>query len=169
MERFWSKVKLASKSVCWDWQASTEKRNGYGQFGVGDGRWDRAHRVAWRLVHGEIPEGMCVLHTCDNRRCVNPNHLYLGTKKSNAQDRERRGRSNHATGERHGRHTHPGQTSGSRNGRAKLDEHAVRELLQKHFKQGTTKAALAREYNLSRTTVGHIVSGKLWPNVDGRV
>lgn len=169
MKRFWDKVKLAAKGVCWEWQASTEKRNGYGKFGLSAGGWDRAHRVAWRLVHGPIPKGMFVLHTCDNPKCVNTNHLYLGTKKDNAQDRERRGRSNHAVGVNHGRHTHPGQTAGSKNGRAKLDERAVHGLLLRHFKQGMTKADLAREYGLSKTTVGHIVSGKLWPNVEGRV
>jgi hypothetical protein len=163
--RFWEKVKLAAKGVCWERQAGLDKKNGYGKFGV-PGGWDRAHRVAWRLVHGEIPKGMFVLHECDNPKCVNPNHLYLGTKKDNAQDRERRGRGNHAVGLRYGRHTHPGQTRGAKNGRAKLDEHGVQELLRRHFKQGVTKAELAREYSLSKTTVGHIVSGKLWPHVE---
>jgi hypothetical protein len=165
VERFWSKVRLVV-NTCWEWQASIDGKSGYGKFRLSEGGWDRAHRVSWRLLRGVIPRGLCVLHTCDNRLCVNPDHLYLGTKKDNAQDRERRGRSNHAVGARHGRHTHPGQTKGSKNGRAKLNERAVHELLQKHFKQGRTKAELAREYNLSKTTVGRIVSGKLWPSVE---
>jgi len=90
-------------------------------------------------------------------------------KKDNAQDREERGRGNHAIGERHSRHTHPGQTKGEKNGRSKLTEVQVSELLHKHFKQGKRKAELAREYGLSKTSVGHIVSGKLWPHVEGRV
>jgi DNA-binding XRE family transcriptional regulator len=100
---------------------------------------------------------------------VNPTHLYLGTKKNNAEDRENRSRGNHATGLRHGRHTHPGQTAGSGNGRAKMDEKTIQRLLREHFEQGRRKADLARDYGLSKTTVGHIVSGKLWPNVEGRV
>ena len=167
MDRFWSKVKVTGPNDCWEWQASLEE-NGYGKFGV-PGGWDRAHRVAWRLCRGPIPRKKCVLHTCDNRICVNPGHLYLGTKKNNAEDREARGRGNHATGLRHGRHTHPGQTAGSRNGRAKLTEKDVAELLRRHFKQGRKKADLARDYDLSKTAVGQIVSGKLWPNVEGRV
>lgn len=67
------------------------------------------------------------------------------------------------------RYTHPGQTAGSRNGRAKLRERDVALLLKKYFKQGCRKVDLAREYGLSKTTVGHIVSGKLWPKVEGRV
>lgn len=158
-ERFWDKVKKAGATRCWEWTASKDDF-GYGKLGN-----DRAHRVSWKLHKGPIPSGKYVLHTCDNPGCTNIRHLYLGTKKNNAQDRERRGRGNHATGLRHGRHTHPGQTRGSKNGRAKLNERAVLELLQKHFKQGRTKADLAREYGLSKTAVGHIVSGKLWPHV----
>jgi hypothetical protein len=163
MERFWEKVKVGSSARCWEWQAA---RDGCGYGKLGD---DRAHRVSWRIHHGEIPDGMFVLHRCDNPCCVNPSHLYVGTKKDNAQDRERRGRSNHATGQRHGRYTHPHQTRGARNGRAKLTEQQVRELLDAYFKQGIRKAELARQYNLSKTSVGRIVSGKLWPHVEGRV
>lgn len=174
-ERFWEKVDKngpvmpVMRTKCWVWTASCEKRNGYGQLGIGGGRWERAHRVSWSLHVGTIHEDKCVLHHCDNPKCVRPDHLYLGTKKNNAQDRERRGRSNHAVGSRHGRYTHPGQTSGSLNGRAKLNEEMVRELLRRHFQLGEKKAALAREFKLSKTSVGHIVSGKLWPKVEGRV
>lgn len=167
MERFWSKVRKDGPGGCWEWRASLCS-SGYGSF-LFEGRSERAHRVSWILSFGGVPAGLCVLHHCDNRRCVNPAHLYLGTKKDNAGDRERRGRSNHAIGFRHGRYTHPGQTAGSRNGRAKLRERDVALLLKKYFKQGCRKADLAREYGLSKTTVGHIVSGKLWPKVEGRV
>jgi len=167
VDRFWSKVRKDGPGGCWLWTASLCS-SGYGSF-LFEGRVERAHRVSWVLSSGDVPAGLCVLHHCDNRRCVNPAHLYVGTKKDNARDREERGRSNHATGLRHGRHTHPGQTAGSRNGRAKLRERDVALLLKKHFKQGRRKADLAREYGLSKTTVGHIVSGKLWPKVEGRV
>lgn len=166
MQRFWEKVAVAGKSSCWEWKAGTFSF-GYGKFGLA-GRTRRAHQVAWELVKGPIPSGKCVLHTCDNPACVNVRHLYLGTKKDNALDREVRGRGNHPTGLRHGRHTHPGQTSGSKNGRAKLTERSVRALLRRHFSGGESRASLARNYGLSKTTVGHIVSGKLWPHVPGR-
>jgi len=167
MDRFWSKVEVAGVDECWEWQAST--CDGYGKFSVGRGQWDRAHRVSWRLNVGHIPDDKCVLHTCDNRKCVNPKHLYLGTKKNNAEDREARDRGNHATGENNGKLTCPGSGSGEDNGRAKLNESDVSDLLHSYFVHGVKKADLARQYNLSKTNVARIISGKLWPNVVGRV
>lgn len=161
MDRFWDKVRKGAG--CWEWVASCHP-DGYGRFGS-----DRAHRVSWRVNNGAIPNGLCVLHKCDNPRCVRPDHLYLGTKKDNARDREERCRGNHAVGVRNGRRIHPELSQGENNGRAKLREGDVRNLLQAHFKQGRRKADLAREYGISKVTVGRIVSGKLWPNVEGRV
>jgi hypothetical protein len=167
MKRFWDKVKVASTLDCWEWAAAKDG-NGYGRFSLA-GRNERAHRVAWQLAFGAIPAGLFVLHTCDNTSCVNDAHLYLGTKKDNAGDRESRNRGNHAVGKRHGRHTHPGGTSGHKNGRAKLTEAQVEDLLRRHFGSGARKADLARTYGLSKTTVGRIIGGKLWPSVEGRV
>ncbi len=171
-ERFWSKVNKSGqlmphmKTRCHEWAAAIEKVNGYGKYSpYGQAGWDRAHRVVWKASGRPLLPGECVLHKCDNRRCVRLSHLYAGTKKHNAQDRERRGRSNHAVGARHGCATHPGLRKGSKNGRAKLDEAAVVKLLQE-FKQGSKKADLARKYALTKTTVGYIVSGKLWPHVE---
>lgn len=77
---------------CWSWSGAT--RNGYGV--LGRGRRDEglvyAHRLAWELVNGPIPEGMCVLHACDNRICTNPEHLWLGTKTDNNRDMSAKGR-----------------------------------------------------------------------------
>lgn len=79
-DRFWEKV--CKSGDCWTWTASVLKADGYGQFGKGE----RAHRVSWELMHGPIPDGMHVLHTCDNRLCVRPGHLYLGTHQQNMID-----------------------------------------------------------------------------------
>jgi hypothetical protein len=92
--RFWSKVQRAAG--CWEWQAG-KFRNGYGMFGAGrfpDGRSDTryTHRVAYELTHGPIPNGLQVLHTCDNPPCCNPAHLQLGTHLDNMQDSARKGR-----------------------------------------------------------------------------
>ena len=159
-EQFWQNIDRTSR--CWNRLGGSDSA-GYGSANVA-GRIDRTHRHAYRLHHGAIPVGLCVLHHCDNRKCVNPTCLYAGTKKNNADDRERRHRGNHPTGSRHGCATHPGLRRGSKNGRSKLNEVQVLNLLREH-KQGMLKAALARKYNLSKTTVGHIVSGKLWPHV----
>jgi hypothetical protein len=89
-ERFLNKVKVGDSEECWEWQAS--KRSGYGAFKY-SGRVMGAHVVSWELFNKEkVPVGMCVCHKCDNPPCVNPNHLFLGTKKDNAIDMVSKGR-----------------------------------------------------------------------------
>jgi hypothetical protein len=88
MERFWAKVNKTD--TCWLWTGS------YGNHGYGNFRYKNtirtAHRVAYMELVGEIPEGMCVCHTCDNTLCVRPDHLWLGTKSDNSLDRDRKKR-----------------------------------------------------------------------------
>ena len=86
--RFWSKVDKTAD--CWEWTASRVPQ-GYGQFSVGDQMF-RAHRSAYVLAHGTIPAGRHVLHHCDNRGCVRPDHLYLGDDAANMRDQVLRGR-----------------------------------------------------------------------------
>jgi hypothetical protein len=88
-DRFWAKVSQ-SEDGCWEWTASIAT-SGYGQIRAA-GKPRYAHRVSWELHNGEIPDGRWVLHTCDNRRCVRPDHLYLGSAKDNAADTHQRGR-----------------------------------------------------------------------------
>jgi hypothetical protein len=87
-ERFWMKVNRSGS--CWLWTAGTTVF-GYGQFFI-DGRLEGAHRVSWRLHFGNIPDDLCVLHRCDVPACVNPAHLFLGTKSDNARDSVAKGR-----------------------------------------------------------------------------
>lgn len=86
--RFMSKVEKTD--TCWNWKASCHKI-GYGDFRVGK-NMRRAHRVSYTLFVGEIPDNKKVLHKCDNRRCVNPDHLFLGTQKDNMIDMIKKGR-----------------------------------------------------------------------------
>lgn len=90
-KRFKDKVKIVD-SGCHEWQ-STIKRDGYGQFHH-DGRAQRAHKVSYELFKGEVPSGVVIMHTCDNKKCVNPDHLKLGTTRDNIADmdaKKRRG------------------------------------------------------------------------------
>ena len=88
MERFLDKIEKTSS--CWNWLASKD-RDGYGRIKI-SGRTFQAHRASWDIHNGSIPEGMSVLHHCDNPSCVNPFHLFLGTALDNVRDRDAKGR-----------------------------------------------------------------------------
>ena len=89
LERFMGKVLVSDE--CWEWTASRD-HNGYGKLNIGNRRHAKASRIAYELFCDRIPRSKMVLHHCDNPGCVNPGHLYLGTPKENARDRDVRGR-----------------------------------------------------------------------------
>jgi HNH endonuclease len=98
-ERFFEKVDPSGECHLW---RSARCAAGYGQFTLN--RYSlKAHRVVWAWTHGPIPDGLCVLHRCDNPPCVNPAHLWLGTIADNNNDKARKGRGRTPQGERHGR------------------------------------------------------------------
>lgn len=140
-ERFWAKVDKAGD--CWEWTAAT--RRGYGAFQVESTRTVGAHRFSYILHHGAIGPGLCVCHTCDNRRCVNPTHLFLGTRADNNADCADKGRT----------------LRGSRNHRAKLDEGQVREI-RRRLAKGETQTAIAADFGVTVANIGYIRSGKKW-------
>lgn len=91
--RFWKKVEIKSSEECWEWKGITWP-NGYGAFdmhlfGIKSGL---THRLSWMFHHGKIPDGICVCHKCDNKKCVNPDHLFLGTHQDNMDDIRRKKR-----------------------------------------------------------------------------
>lgn len=94
-ERLWEKIRKAGPDDCWEWTRATAGF-GYGIIRVGGtpGRLVMTHRLVWELTNGPIPDGLCVLHSCDNPPCCNPAHLHLGTKADNMRERRERGRAN---------------------------------------------------------------------------
>ncbi len=90
IESFWAKVEKGEPDQCWNWKSGTNN-SGYGQFcQAAVKRW--AHRFSYELHHGDVPEGLDVMHSCDNRRCCNPAHLTVGTRSENMVDAYKKGR-----------------------------------------------------------------------------
>jgi hypothetical protein len=168
-DRFMQHVAVRAVGECWEWQASTDGR--YGDV-FWEGRTQKAHRVSWMLHRGPIPDGLLVLHGCDNPPCVNPNHLFLGTQSVNIRDCTRKGRNGAhrhpdrlATGDRNGTHTHPHRVlRGSSNVSAKLTEERVREI-RSDYARGIRRKYLAVMHGVSKSTIDNITKGRLWKHV----
>jgi hypothetical protein len=140
--RFWAKVdKSAGDGGCWPWTGAVNS-DGYGNFGKGRGS-AKAHRVAWEMSVGPIPDGLQVLHHCDNPPCCNPAHLFLGTHTDNMRDMVRKGR----------------------DGRRRLNEEIVQQA-RRLWREGWTQRAVADRYGVSEATIFLAVHGQTWRHVD---
>lgn len=148
ISRFFSNIK-AVPSGCHEWQRS-KKPGGYGQLRLG-GKTLYAHRVAWEIANGDIPNGLHVCHTCDNPKCVNPDHLFLGTHADNMRDKKMKGRAVAFNGE-----SHP---------RSRLTENVVREIRRMRT-NGLTLRAIASEFGVSHVQVFKVCGGKQWKCVE---
>lgn len=154
-KRFWLHVQRKSKTACWLW---TGFANPYGSIQV-NGRPCGSHRVAYALTHGAIPNGAFVLHECDDPRCVNPNHLFLGTSQANMEDMRLKGRSTKGRARRAG--SYP---VGERHYKARLTERSVRRI-RAMAAQGVTQKTLAERFGVSCGAVCHIVAYRSWKHV----
>jgi len=147
MRRFWDKVDVGTEDECWNWTAN--KAHGYGRFLL-DRKWRQAHRVAWRLSGGIIPDGMWILHSCDNPSCVNPRHLFLGTRQDNMDDMKSKGR------------TKGNAMKGEKNPSSKLKEGEVLAIRALGSKGKWTKQEIATAYKISHQTVSDIILRRKW-------
>lgn len=136
-----------TEAGCWIWTGYTSKI-GYGQIGIGR-QVVPAHRAAWAAFNGPIPFGKKVLHTCDVRDCINPEHLFLGDQLDNIKDMVRKGR--HTRGESHAYST--------------LTEDIVRAIRAEHA-SGAPAAQIARQRQMSYRTVYGIIRRERWAHVD---
>ena len=155
IERFWSKVDIRNTDGCWNWIASKNKK-GYGEFYLKNVPHLHAHQISWMIVRGNISNGMCVLHKCDNPSCVNPTHLFLGTNQDNVNDKMTKGRwkSKFLYGKNHPQHG----TNSKFNKLSDSDVLKIRELKA----QGNTLRGLAKQFGVSHGVINNIIQKRKW-------
>lgn len=160
--RFWKKVNKYGptiphmKTPCWVWVAA-KLNTGYGSISLNRSSI-KAHRFSWVLHRGPIPAGMLVCHACDNRLCVNPSHLFLGSPADNSNDMKKKGR--------HRSPVIPPELTikGERHGSSKLKESDVL-LIRGLFKGGSRQCDLSNKFNVSPRLIGLIVMRKIWTHI----
>ena len=146
--RFWFHVSKRGPDDCWEWQGA-RRHFGYGVFNNPTGP-SSTHRYSWQLHNGPIPDGLWVLHHCDNPPCVNPAHLYVGDWRDNQRDMYERGRNFRFP---------PG---GSGNPASKLTPDDVRAIRSAYTGKRGEKAELARRFGVSKPTIASILDGETW-------
>lgn len=156
VDDFWAHVQIGEPSECWLWIGRRQPR-GYGTLSI-KGKNKLAHRHAYEMVNGSIPEGMNVCHSCDNQPCVNPAHLWIGTQKDNMHDCSVKGR---MKGRRKGR---PVPTEIAALSAAKLTPADVLAIRRRHA-AGETPKALATAYGVIRNNIYSIVNRITWKHI----
>lgn len=144
MDRFWSKVNKTNK--CWEWTGTKNKK--YGLFWL-NGSMKRAHRVSYEMHCGPITDVDCVLHSCDNPSCVNPQHLFLGSQLDNMQDMIKKGRANKVYGE-----NHPATELSD------IDAWLIKNI------DGVKQQVIADWFGTTQNTVSRIRNGKTWKHIE---
>ena len=147
-DRFWKFVDKKGEDECWEWTGA--KTSGYGELSI-KSKPIRAHRISWEIHYGPIPKGKFICHHCDNRSCVNPKHLFLGTQSDNMQDCMKKGRFNRA--------------KGMRQGKAKLTDKDVLNIRKEYIPQKISRRVLAEKYRVSSSCIQAIVERRSWKHL----
>ncbi len=141
------------QSGCWEWCGEISNM-GYGRIrmpnGKSGGTNGSAHRVSFEAFKGKIPQEQCVLHRCDNPRCINPHHLFLGTHKDNTQDSIKKGRMPRFRGEEHGS--------------SKLTEDQVCKVWA-FTKQGMSQIKMAETFGVHQSSISNVLRRKTWRHI----
>lgn len=154
LDRFWDKVDKTEK--CWLFRNGT-KRMVYGTIGIG-GKTVKSHILSWLIHNGSIPDGLYVCHKCDNRPCVRPEHLFLGTQSDNMKDAMNKGRiSVPRTGNK---------KQGVRRNNAKLNDIAVREIRDYFETYPSSYEELGLRFNVSASAIWKVINRKTWQHVN---
>lgn len=142
VEGFWKQVEKTP--TCWNW-TGYQTNNGYGRHYIGNQKKIVAHRFSYALQFGQIPDDSLVCHTCDNRLCVNPAHLFIGSQKDNMADMVSKER----------------QSRGEGTYQSKLTDNDVLEIRQSPLRQ----FELARKYGVDKNTIRYIIRGETWKHL----
>jgi hypothetical protein len=150
-QHFFSRM-TRSASGCLEWTGSRNRQDGYGRVQC-DRRRQPAHCVAWQIAHGPIPEGLCVLHKCDNPPCCDPDHLFIGTHTDNMHDMAAKGRN--------------AQPRGEQNNNAKLTAADVLEIRRVYVPRSHACGgpALARRFHVTCATISYVVRRAIWQHI----
>lgn len=153
-KNFWERVAIRSSNECWEWKDG--KRSGYGRL-YHRGKYYSAHRISWHLHYGSIPEGMCICHHCDNKGCVNPKHLFIGTIADNNKNRDNKGRQKFRFlyGKDHPQH-------GTNSRFNKLSESDVREIRRLCASGEHTLREIAEMFGVVHGVISNIKQGRKW-------
>jgi hypothetical protein len=143
-KRFWAKVKKGKPNECWEWMACLN--NGYGRIGFPIDGVTYTHRLSYILYHGKIPDGLLILHKCDNRRCVNPRHLMVGTIQDNIRDRDAKGRA----------------SSGENHFMSKSTWKTIQKIRKEYASGKFFQRELAKKYGYCIEQIRNIITYKFW-------
>lgn len=141
--------KIEKTDTCWNWKGRLDI-GGYGRFCQGDGHWTKAHRTSYKIYKGSIADGLIVRHICNNRKCVNPDHLIAGTQKENVADMFASNRQSNR--------------KGSANGKSKFIELDILEIRQ-WYEFGYSLTDIGKAFDSNQPQISNIVHRKSWKHI----